>query len=72
MLLFLFCLMRDYFFLDGMLAFVGVFRSIALGGCPWALQLVTDGYTLSGTDELWQVGVQGMVWESSHLYGLTV
>ena len=30
------------------------------------LNLVADGYTLTGTDEFGQKGIEGMIWETSH------
>ena len=35
-------------------------------------QLVTDGHTLAGPDELWQIGVQRMVRKSGHLVALVI
>ena len=46
--------------LDELLCQLGVF------------QLVTDGHTFAGTDELGQIGVQGVMGETSHLVALVV
>ena len=52
---------------------------LLLGLCLFALlrfavllNLVADGYTLTGTDKFRQIGVEGMVWETCHAQGRTV
>ena len=32
------------------------------------LKLVADGHSLSGTDEFWQISIEGMMREPGHLY----
>lgn len=52
---------------------------LLLGLCLFALlrfavllNLVADGYTLTGTDEFGQIGVEGMVRETSHAKGRAI
>ena len=55
-------------FLCLLLTIVGSFR--LLGRAAWGFQLVADGNTVSGTDKLRQIVVEGMVWEACHFEGL--
>ena len=48
------------------------FPFLAVLPCTGILQLVTDGHTLTSTNQFGQIGVEGVMWKSGHFCWLSV